>query len=574
MDITGFPDNINLNPEGYRDLAFVKNFRELRSGVTLNVDTFVLNREAKVRLLEWIYDEQGRFENPAVTITSDSGTIYPHYLDLKTAETGLERATVGVQARKSVGHFFDDADFLTFELLNSKGFLTGFEVIVPYIIVPDNVEIQGVITTITVLSLTYQLFQAAFELAKAVAAFLDVVGTGLLTAIGQLAALIIFFVLTVISLIQAILDLKELVFPTVRNFKAFSDIDLIRQGCEFLGYTLDSNVLVNELFGMHTLGVPEAVDGKSIFKFFQNEQTSFFNKGYPTAQDSTPTLGSLIDFYLKTFNLRIFVFDGVVKIERRLFFANTATINLVPTLTDQSNHTDVYTFNEDDVWGRMYDHWQVDYSDIHSPDTFHGMKSEHITEQVNTINSDLVRLVGLKENSAPYALAGRKNGFNKIETIFIGVFNLADQVITAFGGIAITPIISDRDGVMVLEKQYFSITKKLWGVPVIKTVGTQTVRELKHVSNYKQILSMASIYDLFKKDLEVKNNNFAEKTMVVPFTDDNYTSLLMNNFVNMDGFDDPVEVVRIEWFDRQWKAEITILLPDTSAFNTKTTTLT
>lgn len=568
MIITGFPDDIDLNPEGYRKFAFVKNFRNVKSGVTLNVDSFVLNRTAHQRLIKWIYQEQGRFENVPVTITTNSGTVLPHYLDLQTTKIGIERSTTGIQARKSVGHFFDDADFLTFELLQSKGALIGLDIKVPYIIVPDQVEVQGVITTITILSLTYQLFQAIFELEKAIAAFLDVVGTGLLTAIGQLAALIIFFALTVIALIQAINQLKELIFPTLREFNCFNDVDLIRKGCEFLGYTLDSDVLEQELFGMHTIGVPEAVTGKSIFNFFQNQQTAFFNKGYPTAQDSTPTLGSLIDFYLNTFNLRIFVFDGVVKIERRLFFANSATINIIPSKTDQEKHTDEYTFNEDDVWGRKYDHWQVDYSDTHSPDTFDGMKSEHITEQINTLNPDLVRLVGLKENSAPYALAGRKSGFNKIEQSFLTIFSKIDEVVTAFNGSStnLANIITERDGVMVIESQYFGVTKKIWGVPV--------GGEIRQPSDYKDFLSMGNIYDNFKLDLEVDVNNFAEKTMTVPFTDENYTSLLQNNFVNMDGEDDPVEVVNIEWFDKQLKATITLLLPDDSAFNTKTTTLT
>jgi hypothetical protein len=567
MQIVGFPDNINLNPEGYRELGFVKNFRDIKSGVTLNVDDFVLNRDALKRLIKWIYEEQGRFENVPVTITSDGGTIYPYYLDLKTAVIGLERSTVGVQARKSVGHFFSNADYLTFELLNAKGFLAGLEIKVPYIIVPDNVEIQGIITTITILSLSYQLYQAGFELAKSAAAFFDVVGTGLLTAFAQLLAIIIFFVLTVISLITAINQLKELVFPKLRDFKCFNDVDLIRKGCEFLGYTLDSTVLDQELNKMHTIGVPEAIENDSIFQAFQNQQTAFFNKGYPTAQDSTPTLGTLIDFYLNTYNLRIFVFDGIVKIERRLFFVNSATINLVPTLTNQEEHTDEYSFNENDVWGRRYDHWQVDYSDIHSPDTYDGMKSEHITTQVNTLNEDLVRLVGLKENSAPFALAGRKDAYNKIELVFLEVFKLFDEVINAFGGNSnATGIISKRIGVMVLEKQYFAVTKKIW--------GTAIDGEIRQDSDYKANLSMGAIYDSFKIDLEVNKNNFAEKVMTVPFTDNNFSDLLQNNFVNMNGQQDPVEVVSIEWLDRQYKAEITVLLPDNSAFNTQTTVLT
>ena len=85
---------------------------------------------------------------------------------------------------------------------------------------------------------------------------------------------------------------------------------------------------------------------------------------------------------------------------------------------------------------------------------------------------------------------------------------------------------------------------------------------------------MGNIYDSFKTDLEVNKNNYAEKTMTVKFTDDNFSDLLQNNFVNMDGFDDPVEVVKLTWLDRQYKADIIVLLPDSSAFNTQTTVLT
>jgi hypothetical protein len=576
MNITGFPNNIDLNPEGYRELGFVKNFRDVKSGVTLNVDDFVINREALVRLNSWVYQEQGRFENVPVTITSDSGTVYPYYLDLKPLTIGLERATTGIQARKSVGHFFENADFLTFELLQSKGFLLGLSVNVPYIIVPDDVDVKKLITTTTILALTYQLHTAIFELSKALAAFSDILpGTGLITAALQLAALIIFFVATFLMLIQAVNDLKELIFPALRNFKAFKDVDLIRKGCEYLGYTLESSVLDQELDKLFTLGAPEAVEGKSIFNFLQNEQTNYFNKGYPTAQDSTPTLGSLIDFFLNTFNLKIFVYDGKVKIERRLDFVNTASVNVIPTLSDQQGHTDVKSFNENDVWGRAYDKWQIDYSDTHSPDTYEGMKSEHITTPINTLNNDLVRLTGLKENSAPFALAGRKDNYTLVEKAILDVLTLVDQVVDAFnnpileqiiGNSNATSLITKRDGVMIIEKQYFAVTKKLWGTPVNGV--------LKQPSDYKTHLSMGNIYTGYKLDLQVKSNNYSEKTITVPFTDENFSNLLQNNFVNMEGQDDPVEVVRVEWFDRQYKAELTILTPDDSAFNTQTIKLT
>jgi hypothetical protein len=84
---------------------------------------------------------------------------------------------------------------------------------------------------------------------------------------------------------------------------------------------------------------------------------------------------------------------------------------------------------------------------------------------------------------------------------------------------------------------------------------------------------MDNIYNLFKTELNVINNNYKVKTMTVPFTDENFISLLMNNFVIYEPTGETVEVTNITWFDRKYKAEIEILLPDTSAFNTKTTKL-
>jgi hypothetical protein len=568
MKIIGFPDNIDLNPEEHRELGFVKNFVDHRSGVTLNTENFSLVNEAYDRLYTWIYDEYGRFENPPVTITTDSGTEFPFYLDLKPTEIGLNRISTGIQMRKSQGHFFENAEGLTFELLYAKGFLPdSMKIDVPYIIVPDLLEIQRAIAVITVLSLSYQLYQHTLELAKVAAAFLDVVGTGPLTAIAQLIAVIAFYVITVIALIQAILDLKEIYFPKVRYFKAFTDLTLLRQGCLYLGYNLDSIMMTNELQKMATLGKPQAKDGKSIFQLYQNEQSGYLQKGFPTAEDSTPTLASLFQFILDTFDSKVFIYDSIVKLERDSFFSSTASINLVPTLTDQENSDDKYIFNEDGAWGRTFDHWQVDFSDIHSSDINDGMKTEYITEPIVVLNPDLFRLHGLKENSAPFAMAGRKNSLNRVEKMFKSLLGFMDSIANVFGGSSnLAATIEERIGVMVIEQQYFGVTKKLWLDVDADGIGKQP-------HNFKDILSMDNIHLFFKQGLNVINNNFAIKTMTVPFTDDNFILLLQNNYVIYEPTGEAVEVVNIIWNDRKYSADITIRLPDNSAFNTKTTKL-
>lgn len=561
MKIKGFLGDIDINPKDHRELALVKNFRTPESGIKLNVDSLEIVREAYDALIEHLYTTVGRFENPPATITTDSGTIINSYLDLKDVNIGLKSADIGIGVRKSHGHFFTDSNVLTFELLAFKGFLpNSMRIKVPYIIVPDDLRQQRAILIFQSLNLLYQILDVAYKIAAGIAQFLDL-GYGILAAIAQLLALLIMLAAVIINLIQTLSEIKELYFPKLREFKAVRDLDLIRQGCQYLGYTLESDLLNIELRKLCTMGVPQAVASRSIFDFFQNEQTQFFNKGYPTAQDRVSTLGGLIKFITDTYDARVFVYNGIVKIERRAYFVGTASIILKPTLTDQQNHEDFYKLSDKTAWGRTYDHWEIDYTDIHSPDTYDGMKSEHITEPIVTFNPDLVRLVGLKENAAPFALAARKNGLTRVEKLAQNIFGLFGTAI----GSSDDPI-EARLGVMMISQQYFSSTKKLWLDVSASNIGKQPLV-------YKLALSMDTIYTTFKTGLEVINNNFAEKTMIVPFTDENFISLQMNNFVIYEPTGQVVELENIEWFDRKWKAKVEILLPDSSAFNTKTTKL-
>lgn len=569
MNINAFPQNIPLNPEDFREMALVTDFYNRRSGISVNVDSIALKREEYARAMRWIYQEQGRFEAAPAIITTEGGIQLKYYLDFAESVIGLDRIEdVALKARKSHGHFFEDADNLTWEVVRDRGFLPdSLAIQVPYLIVPDNLQEQQAFVTGQVFLLAYQGFVVVFEIAKSVGAFFDL-GAGLISAAIQLAALILFLALLIAEIIQTVARLIELFFPKLRYFKAFRDYDLINEAVKSLGYTLSSNLLSTELYPLCTMGRPEAQTNFSIVNFLQNELTQFFNKGYPTAQDTTPTLGDLITFIEKTYNARTLVYDGVVKIEKRSTYVDSASTVLVPTLTDQETSDDKYRFHTQDDWGRAYDHWQIDFNDIHSPDQSDNIQSELITTQINTINTDLVRLTGLRENSAPFSLAGRKNGYTKVELIVKKLFGDFMGVIIDAQGQPQVNNVSDRVGVMMVEKQFFSVTKKLWLDVDANRVGKQPV-------TYKDRLNMRTIHYLYKQDLNVKANNRIVKEMIVPFTDAMYIDAQLNNFMiyqspNPLEPNQRVELIKIEYFDKQYKAKISILLPDNSAFNTQT----
>lgn len=563
MIIKAFPDNQQLNPRNIDDLGFIKDFRLETGRVSLDFTDLVLVNKDYERLFRWIYQEQGRFENVAATVETSTGVQYPHYLDLKTAKWTNNQVTVGMQSRKGTDHFMQDAENLIWKVVYNDGFIPASAVReVPYVIVPSNIKLERAIAIITTMSLLDQFNRALFEIEKLIADGLDVAGTGLLTALAKAVALAIHFALVVVALISTFNRLRELYFPTLRFLQAVSDYDLIKAGCEKLGYTFESNELFQNQ-DICTMGKPLAQEGKGFLTFFQNDvSATFFNYPYPTSEDSCPTLWSLIDHYLTKYKWKIFVYDGVVKLEPKAFFQNAATQTIKPAYTNQGEREPEKEFYNEDIFGRRYVTWATDFSDMHSPDSNLGSRAEEINNSLNPINPDLVSLTGLDEERINFAWAGRKDGLTKIEQLIADVFSFVDSVINIFGGNSnYAAAIESRVGVMVIEKEYFEVTKKLY----LKQVGGLW----KQPSDYQEVLSADKIVEDYYEPL----TSYTVQQYRVPYTQEKFEELLQNNFVNLPS-GTTIEVLEVNWKDRKYAATFTVLEPDNSAFNTETIKLT
>ena len=580
MKITFCPDNVPVEIDNIRSIGLEKNFLNPKSGVTLNVDSFSLLNEAYSRMDKWLYQEQGRFENAPAEITTNPvngvSTVYPAYIDQKGMEIGYNRISCNIQFRKSYGQFFEQMSGLTFELLYSKGGLPDSVIVdVPYIRVPDDLKLQKAIAIITELSLAFQIGITVKEIADIPA----LLGNPLNIAVTIIQAIILaaFLIVTILAFINATVALKELYFPTVRYFKAVSDYNLLKYSCEYLGYTFQSNMIQFELFGMHTMGKPQAVTNEGVTQLLESESNSYFNKGYPTADDTIPTPDLLVDHYLETYDSIITVHDSVVVLERESYFSGNASIVLNPTLSDQEGHDNKFKFNDEAAWGRKYDHWADDPQDIHSIEANKPMKAEYITEPIQVLNADLLNLQTLKENAAPFSPAQRKFGLDRGELVILAMLQGIDGFINLFGGNSNSSSgVLNRDGVVIIENQYFSVTKKLWGVPVetqtTNFIGLTVTRNiLKQPSNFQQIMAMSNIHDLFNLGKNVINNNYRIEQMTVPFTDENWISLLNNYFLVWEPTGESVKVLNAVWRSEQYKVDLIVQVPDESAFNTKTT---
>jgi hypothetical protein len=562
MKLFAFNDNVKINPRNINDFGFVKDFRNPRSRVSLDFDNVVLVNEDYNRVINWVYNEYGRHENIPLTIIADDGQSYPHYLDLSELKYGTNELECGIQARKGTDHFFDKAENTTFELMYQNGGLVDSDFKkTPFLIVPNDLNLQRVVNLMFVLSVTQQVVTLVFEGEKLIADGLDVVGTGVLTTIGKIIAFALHLIITIINFIALGINIRTLYFPKLRYFKACSDYTLIKKGCEYLGYSLNSNALLS-LANIHTLPIPQSTS-QSIFQTLFNDLGDLFNNGYPTASDSTPTIYSLIESYLDLYNLKIFVYDSVVTIERRDYFMQNASLTIGKTFAVQDKRSYSKTFNNSEVWGRKVLSYQIDSTDVHTSDIDYRIQAEYITQPISTLNADLVNLKGLKEIRVPFSLGDRKNSYNAIEEYALSLFLNIDALINAFGGNSnLASVVTNRLGVLVIADQFFQNTKRLY-------LGSDN----KQPSNYLDLLNIDQIYIDYHQDLEVANNCVVFEKFEIPFTQAKFASLLQNNFVILeDG--DIVEAVSIGWKDRKAKATIEIASSDESSFNVKTIKLT
>jgi hypothetical protein len=564
MKIRAFPENKLIKPRNSQDLGFVKDFEDMESEVALDTNTIVLVNSDRKRVLKWINEEMGRFENAPAEITSNSGFKYPYYLNFSGIKGSDYECTVGIESRKGMTHFFDRAKGTTFELLRTKGFLPdSLMVEVPYVEVPDQLVLQAFVTGLTIAGLTIQLISWFKAVADLAAAGLDVVGTGILTAIAQAIAFIIWVGLIVLAILQAAINGRELVFPEIRFLKSISDYNLLNAGCAYLGYELQSTFL-ESIKHIHTLPVPESQPDGSIFKYLPNNRQQYFNRGYPTALDSTPDLWSLFLHYIEGYNQKILVNEGIVRLESESTLLDIADVKVKRTWTNQDQRANEWEYNDEDVFGRKYIHWQIDFSDSHSPDNAEGIKAEYITEPINVLNPDLFNCTNLKEIVLDFAWMARKNSLTKFEELVKGLLEVCDAVVSAFGGSSnLAAGVDDRIGIGMISSQYFGKTKKL----SLLMDGSGKQRP-----SFADDLSADNIYVTYHQQNQVREYCQKKFEMTVPFTDRNFNKLLLNYFVILDD-GQKAKVRFVNWKDEQHKAILKLSVPDNSGFNVKTTKL-
>jgi hypothetical protein len=565
-----FLNEIEITPRNREVIGVVSDFTDNPEVLKVNVDTIILPREAYDIVKDHI-NTIGLFEGIPYRVQMANGISLDYYVDLTSAPVFRSyECELKIKRRRANDNFFDNANGTSFELLLAKGVVfPTFKV--PYLIIKDNQAELAIMLSIALYNMVQASIAAIQNLSATisggVAAFTPSVGaTGPVINIGpiisyflNIAIQVIYVASLLIAITEMAIRLFELIFPKVRNLLGCKVKDLIEQGCNYLGFTLDSTLLSTENWTV--LPVPLVRGRKGIFKFIPDDLISPFNKGVPSSSDTVSTLGSLIKAVEDTFNARTKVINGIVQIERRDYWDAVAINNIIPAMVIQADRQDEFSYNPEDVWKRYYIHYQLDQMDLNTMDELYDIHdAEYSTEPVNVLNADLVTIKGLNDVAPPFALGQRKDALNWLEKLAKGLFEVIDAITGLFGGgTNLVAKIEGRVGVLVISQNFFAVTKLLYTI------------NGKQPANFKDIVSAKGLWQNYHYINQIALNSWKIKSDVrLRIMEEDFVTLLNNNWIEMDGVN--CEILRLEWIDEKSLATLTYRIPDNFA-NGKVSTL-
>ena len=553
-----FLNNIEVSPRNVLEIGLNTDYSGNPEILSIDTDKIKLPREA-LTIIQNHIATQGVFEGIPYNIVTEGGVNLEYYVDLTDqAMFSTYDIEVKIKKRKGKDLFFENADGLSFELMANKG--VSFDLVkIPYLIVPDNIPEIGLNLSIALFVMTKEGIQAFKDLSTAISNLIKAVtpnvGIPPVPPLGEIislaltvAAQLAYTIAIVIAIKKLAEQMFQLIFPKIRYYLGSTIRELIEKGCDYLGFTLESNLLF-ENRNLTLMPVPLLKEKKSIFNFLQNELDFSFTKGYPTAQDSISTLGELIKAVELWFNAKTRVYQGKVQIERRDYWQILTTNTLTPSLSDQDKRTNEYYLNTDEAWKRTYIHYQVDYSDLHTLDFFDPTDAEYSTEPLNVINQDLVTIKGFNDINIPFALGVRKSELNWVENQALKFFQTMDNVINFLGGNGnYASIIEDRLRVIQVTSQFYSVTKVLWAIN-----GRQPV-------DYVNYIKASAIYEKYHKINEIQINGYKVfNDIAIRLNSSDFVNLLDNNYAFINGV--LCEILSINYIDEESKAIISYKEP-------------
>ena len=545
-----FINNVEITPRNIFDIGIVCDFSARIDQNKLSTDTIVLPNEGKNLVLQHLQNV-GLFEGLPYDIQFAGSNVLNCYIDFtdnfKVKDRDVE---VNIKKRNAHDNFFDNAEGLTFDYLNTQITLTQKKV--GYQILPADATGQALTCSITLFSIGITIAQQIKEVSETAKEFIAIIGYLPFASVGKaieaglkLVIQIIFVAVLIFQAIKLIQRMVELVLPKVRYLNVCTVLELLQKGCQQLGYTFKSTILEGSYKNMVLLPIPRNKDGKKWYDVFQNDLNQSFQNGFPSAVDTTPTLGTLISAIESMFNGKTRVINGTVQLERWDFWLDSSTSPINSSLVLQSEAQNSYSYDFSRLFKRYLIQYATDYSDLNTIDRFEFGNAEYSLERTNIVNQDLNLIKGLTDINIPYSMATSKIKFTWLEKLFTEVWQLIDS----FTGGSLSSKMS-KLGYIQLSQQYFSKTK------ILIHDGSE-----KMSTNSDALLSPTGLWDNFHSiNYPFEYQWIIKENVKIPMNSDVFTELLNDNYATIDGIE--CEITRLEYFDAKGFAIVSYKQPN------------
>lgn len=545
------------NPKNKDTVNYVFDFtdRQLRE-LELSVDTLEFVREDFDAIKQWIA-LYGHFVGMPLDVKYSNGTIVKYLLDFADPSFTMRERSVSVKLKRyqAVDNFFDNADGLSFGLVPWQA--SDFTM-VDYVIIPEQQATYYISLGLATYALAKELIEAGKSIAEGIADLAAVLPPvpgnigAVVSASIKLVARIAYAILIVIAITKLAVEIINILFQPIRQFKGITYRRLLQKACGYLGYSLQSNLL-NKLAPLTILPVPLKPKNPTWYYQLLGVATSGYTNGFPSSRDTVQTLGQAIRAIENTFNAKVSVIDGVVRIEQETYFEKTPNTGLLNAFNLQESLQSEYTLNSEEMFKRMVVQYQVDASDFNTfDDTFQNLYE--ISSETQTSPSRSYELIkGFDLIDIPFARGTNKGNLNFLEQ----AVKAFAKAIDLFTNGNLSAKIESRKNVMQISSQYFNTTKLLW------MQGSKL-----HPQQTNFIGGQAITNNYWYSRFIENNQKRVYENVPVAMTESELFALMQNNYIVSDD-GQVVEITNVQWSETEHYATVTLRVPQ-KAINEKT----
>lgn len=499
-------------------------------------------------------------------ITGTTVNIFDGFINLRDREILSEEP---YSFRAPVVDFNDNATIFeqisiyTQGLLLDQGFLNSSDFVdVPTIIESKKNVAERTLILTGLLSDTVGLFIRLIQ--DFMSALSDILGISLPVGVVELLLLFINAVIEIDLLTENILTHKDLFFPNVTYYKGVKLKSVIEKSFAKLGKAVEFGEIDGVLNNIVLLGSQFNNSGSPISGIP-------FTDGILKSTDYGYRVGEAMETMQTIFNVRYDVRDDVVHVKNKFdpFWTTEPEVEIKNILNETTKQYNNGTKKEDtdEIYGTVFVSYISDPTDGHTLTQREGKTHEVRRDLITELDPKLNLMRGIKDLQINYALAVRKEPFDNLIDLFMGVndefdywLNQVQDQITEYlddipesagvgsyvseilSNAGLSAIIEGRTGTLKIEDNSYNTPKLIY----LDDTG-------RIPSNFKDFVGAPAIYNNYHlKDSPADINDFKGQKVKrlgwrIPFNADQYVTTKTNPYFELG--ENNLKFTSITWVD-------------------------